>query len=223
MAAVGIVGGLGVDATIHYYEKITAACKARSVVPDLIFTHADVERGQGFVRAGDLDGLAAYLARFINRMARAGAEVAVIPAVTPHVCLEQLRPLLSIPLISIVDTLSAELRARGTRRVALFGSVFTVQASLWGLLADVEIVKPQPDEIAFIGQAYQRILDGRTQAADADGLRRIAANLEQRDGVELVLIAGTDLTALLSEATAGFPCLDVACPHIEAIVEALSA
>jgi aspartate racemase len=221
MTCVGIIGGLGVDATIHYYEKITAACKARGVVPDLVVVHADVERGQSFVRAGDLDGLAAYLAGFIERMARAGAEVAVVPAVTPHICIKQLTPLLPIPLINIVDTLASELRTRGTKRVALFGSVFTVQASLWGLLADVEIVKPQPDDITFIGQAYQRILDGRTEAGDADALRRIAANLQRRDGVETVLIAGTDLTALFDEATAGFPCLDVARPHIDAIVERL--
>lgn len=222
MAAVGIVGGLGVGATVHYYERITAACKARGVVPDLVFVHADVERGQGFVRTGDLDGLAAYLAGFIERMARAGAEVAVIPAVTPHICIGQLKPLLPVPLINIVDTLAAALRARGTKRVALFGSVYTVQASLWGQLAGVEIVKPQPVEIAFIGQAYQRILDGRTEAGDADALRRIASDLRRRDGVETILIAGTDLTALFDEQSAGFPCLDVARPHIDAIVETLT-
>src|SRR6478736_2918 len=127
MACVGIVGGLGVDATVHYCEKVTAACKARGIVPDLVFVHADVERGQGFVRAGDLDGLAAYLAGFIERMARAGAEVAVIPAVTPHICLSQLKPLLPIPLINIVETLTSELRIHGMKRVALFGSIFTVQ------------------------------------------------------------------------------------------------
>lgn len=222
MTCVGIVGGLGVDATIHYYERITSACKARGVVPDLVFVHADVERGQSFVRAGDLDGLAAYLAGFIERMARAGAEVAVIPAVTPHVCVEQLEPLLPIPLINIVDTLAAELRARGTTRIALFGSIYTVQASLWGQLAEVEIVKPRPEEIAFIGQAYQRILDGRTEPGDDDTLRRIAANLQHRDGVETILLAGTDLAVMLDEQSAGFPCLDVARPHIEAIVETLS-
>ena len=31
MACVGIVGGLGVGATVHYDEKIAAACKARGV------------------------------------------------------------------------------------------------------------------------------------------------------------------------------------------------
>ena len=223
MVCVGIVGGLGVGATVHYYEKIAAACKARGVVPDLVITHADVDYGQSLVREGKLDVLARYLAGFIERMARAGAEAAVIPAVTPHICIAELTPLLTIPLINIVEVLQAELRARAIKRVALFGSVFTVQGSLWGQLAGVEIVKPQPDAIAFIGQAYQRILDGRTDSGDADGLRRIAADLQRREGVETILLAGTDLAVMFDETTAGFPCLDVARLHVDAIVERLSS
>ena len=223
MSSVGIVGGLGVGATVHYYENITAACKARGVVPDLVIVHADVDYGQGLIRAGKLNELARYLAGFIERMARAGAQTAVMPAVTPHICIGELTPLLPIPLLNIVDVLVAELKRRKTRRIALMGSVFTVQGSLWGQLADVEIAQPQPDEIAFIGQAYQRILDGKSAPADADELRRIAANLQRRDGVETILLAGTDLTVMFDEASAGFPCLDVARLHIEAIVEKLAS
>jgi aspartate racemase len=223
MTSVGVVGGLGVGAAVHYYEKITAACKARGVVPDLVIVHADVDYGQGLVREGKLDELARYLAGFIARMAMAGARAAVIPAVTPHICIKELTPLLPIPLVNIVDVLAAELQRRQTRRVALMGSVFTVQGSLWGQLKDVEIVKPQPDEIAFIGQAYQRILDGKSAPADADELRRIASNLQHRDSVETILLAGTDLAVMFDETTAGFPCLDVARLHIDAIVERLAS
>ena len=223
MATVGIIGGLGVGATVHYYEKITAAGKARGIVPDLVIAHADVDYGQSLVREGKLNALAVYLAGFIDRLSWAGARAAVIPAVTPHICIAELRPLLKIPLINIVEVLAAELKACGIRRVALMGSVFTVQGSLWGQLADVEIVKPQPDEIAFIGQAYQRILDGRTEPTDADGLRRIAATLQRRDGVETILLAGTDLAVMFDEQSAGFPCLDVARLHIDAIVATITA
>ena len=66
MACVGIVGGLGVGATVHYYEKIAAACKARGVVPDLVIVHADVDRGQGLVRDGKLDA-AGRLSRLVHR------------------------------------------------------------------------------------------------------------------------------------------------------------
>ena len=224
MSSVGIIGGLGVGATVHYYERIAAACKARSVVPDLVIVHADVDYGQGLVRAGKLDELAGYLASFIDRMGRAGAEAAAIPAVTPHICIAETLKRTRVPIISIVDPIAAELRARKLRRVALFGTSFTMEGGLWGLLSDVEIVKPQPDEVAFIGQAYQRILDTqRADAGDAAGLRGIANELQRRDGVEAILLAGTDLAVMFDETTAGFPAIDVARLHIDAIVERLAA
>lgn len=228
MACVGIVGGLGVGATVHYYERIAAACKARSVTPDLVITHADVDHGQGLVRAGKLDELAAYLCGFLDRMARAGADFMVLPAVTPHIAIDRLKTRSPRPLIDIVETLGAELRARKVRRVALLGTVFTIQGSLWGQLEryapDVEIVKPSPDEIAFAGAAYQRILDTqRADPADAEGLRRLAAEMQHRDGVETILLAGTDLALMFDETTAGFPAIDVARLHIDAIVERLTS
>jgi aspartate racemase len=226
MACVGMVGGLGVGATVHYYEKITAACKARGVIPDLVIVHADVDRGQGFVREGKLDALADYLASFIDRLGAAGAKAAVLPAVTPHICIDELTARIRLPLINIVESIGVELRARRLRRVALFGTTFTMDGSLWGQLQSaapgVEIVKPRPDEIAFVGKAYQRILDTKTgDADDTAGLRRIAADLQRRDGVEAILLAGTDLAVIFDEATAGFPCIDVARVHIDAIVERL--
>jgi aspartate racemase len=222
MTCVGIVGGLGVDATVHYYERITASARARGFVPDLAIVHADVDTGQNLIRAGRLDQLAAYLAGFVERLAKAGAEHAVLPAVTPHICINELTPLLPIPLINIVEVLAAELVRQRIKRVALLGSIFTVQGSLWGQLAGIDIVKPQPDEIAFIGAAYQRILDGKTDPADADRFREIGKALQGR-GAETVLIAGTDLVTLFDEQTAGFPCLDVARLHIDAIVNVLAA
>lgn len=222
MACVGLIGGLGVGATVHYYEKIAAACKARGTVPDLVIAHADVDYGQSLVRAGRLDALADYLAAFIDRTGRAGAEAAAIPAVTPHIAIAQLRERTRVPLISIVDPIGAELRARKLRRVALFGTTFTIEGGLWGQLTGFEIVKPQPDEIAFIGKAYQRILDTQKgDDADTAGLRRIAAELQKRDGVEAILLAGTDLAVIFDEANAGFPAIDVARLHIDAIVQRL--
>ena len=223
-ACVGIVGGLGVGATVHYYEKITAACTALGVIPDLAIVHADANFGQGLIRAGRLDQLADYLARFIERLGRAGATVAVMPAVTPHICLAETARRTTLPILGIFGPVAGEIRARKLGRVALFGTIFTMQGSLWGALPDVEIVKPRPEEMAFIGQAYQRILDTRrADPEDAERLRRIAGELQRRDGAESILLAGTDLALMFEdEASAGFPCLDVARLHIAAIVERLA-
>jgi aspartate racemase len=228
MACVGIVGGLGVGATVHYYENIARACKARGVVPDLVIIHADVDHGQSLVRTGKLETLARYLASFIDRLARAGAVAAALPAVTPHICVGELMPKISLPLINIIDVIGAELCTRQLKRVALFGTISTMEGSLWGQLQSVapqvEIIPPKQDEMTLIGKAYQRILD--TQQADPTDsaeLRSIAIELQHRDGVEAILLGGTDLAVMFDESTAGFPVIDVARLHIDAIVERLAS
>jgi aspartate racemase len=228
MACVGIVGGLGVGATVHYYENIARACKARGVVPDLVIIHADVGYGQNLVRAGKHETLARYLASFIERLARAGAVVAALPAVTPHICIGELLPKISLPLVNIIDVIGAELCARQLKRVALFGTISTMEGGLWGQLKSVapqvEIISPNQDEMRLIGKAYQRILD--TQKADPNDsadLCRIAIELQHRDGVEAILLGGTDLALMFDESTVGFPAIDVARLHIDAIVERLAS
>ena len=161
---------------------------------------------------------------YIEQLARAGAEAVAIPAVTPHIAIAEIKARTKVPLIDIMETLGAELRGKGLKRVALFGTIYTMQGSLWGQVTEAAIVKASADEMAFIGTAYQRLLDSRTPApGDVDRLREIAAALQKREGVEAILLAGTDLTVIFDEANAGFPCIDVARPHIDAIVARLIA
>src|SRR3954452_16531741 len=101
-SCLGLVGGLGVGAAVYYYEQLAKAHAARGVPMRLIMAHADMARGLRHVRAGETAQLADYFAELIGRLAAAGATVAVIPAVTPHICLPELRARSPLPLISIV-------------------------------------------------------------------------------------------------------------------------
>src|ERR1700684_4280133 len=99
---IGLIGGLGPGATVHYYQALLRAHAARGVRPDIVIVHADVGQVLGLVGQGDLAGLPRYLADFCARRERAGAEIAAIPAITPHICMPMLRPLSRLPLISII-------------------------------------------------------------------------------------------------------------------------
>ncbi len=79
----GLVGGLGVGAAVHYYANLARAHQMRSRQLDMVMVHAEPPRVMEFIRAGDHMGLAKYLAGFILRMKDTGAEFAVVPAVTP--------------------------------------------------------------------------------------------------------------------------------------------
>ena len=99
----GLIGGLGPGATVHYYRGLIAAHNAAGRVARMLIAHADVDRGRPLAEAGKLDELACYLNGFVDSMAAGGAEMAAIVAVTPHICSAQLAPLLKIPLIDMVD------------------------------------------------------------------------------------------------------------------------
>ncbi|HET6927433.1 MAG TPA: hypothetical protein VFI48_11355, partial [Hyphomicrobiaceae bacterium] len=69
----GLIGGLGVGATVLYYEGIATACAARDTVPRLTITHANAPTALKLVQAGSIDGLADYLAGFARELQTAGA------------------------------------------------------------------------------------------------------------------------------------------------------
>src|SRR4051794_405 len=102
----GLVGGLGPNATVYYYSGLIAAHKAQGRVARMLIAHADVDHGRPLAEAGKLDELARYLNGFIDSMTAGGAEMAAIVAVTPHICMAQLTPLLRIPLIDMGSTVA---------------------------------------------------------------------------------------------------------------------
>ena len=216
----GLVGGLGPNATVYYYNGLIAAHKAQGRVARMIIAHADVDHGRPLAEAGKLDELACYLNGFIDSTAAGGAEMAAIVAVTPHICSAQLLPLLRIPLIDMVATVADEIAARGLKRVALLGTRSTVQSRMFGRLG-VEVVMPTPDEIDVINNTYLDIVYDRSTPAGIDRLRELAHTLIKRDGAESVLLAGTDLSMVLNEANAGFPTIDCAGVHIAEITKRL--
>jgi aspartate racemase len=219
----GLVGGLGVGATVLYYQGIAAACAERSIVPHLTIAHANAPSALALVQAGRIEDMAAYLAGFVAELAAAGADFFAIPAITPHICLTDLKRQVTLPIIDILDVTAQRLRDRGLSRVALFGTKFTIDGNLFGALDGFDIVRPPDDEVDEIHRIYlQLATKGQISADDEAKLRDLAQTLCRRDRVEAIVLAGTDLNLVFNEANAGFPAVDCAAAHIDAIVAQMS-
>ena len=216
----GLIGGLGVGATVLYYEAITKACAARCTVPRMTIAHANASTALEHVQAGRINGLADYLAGFARELQRAGATLAAIPAITPHICRAELKARIELPLVDILDVTARHIRERKLSRIALFGTKFTIDSHLFGVLEAVDIVRPKEIEVEEIHRAYLELAQkGRCSPGDEARLREIAATLCRRDSVEAIVLAGTDLNLVFNESNAGFPAIDCAAAHIAAIVE----
>ena len=101
-SCLGLIGGLGPAATVHYYGKLIEAHRALGAVPDLVVAHADAERVLGAVAVGDLDGLAEYLASFARRLHAAGASVLALTGIAPHIAAAELAAISPIPMVDAV-------------------------------------------------------------------------------------------------------------------------
>ena len=208
MRKLGLIGGLGPGATVHYYREL-----ARAQAGEMLIVHADMDRVLGDVQRGNRIGLAAYFAGLIDRLARGGAELAAISAITAHFCIRELEKISALPLVNIIEEVGAEIRSHGYRRVALFGTSFVVESRMFGMLDGVDVIVP--DQVEAIHQAYMRTVEGGTEGRSV--LSKIARELP----VDAIVLAGTDLSLIFDETNTDFVHVDCAKTHIQAIVRKL--
>ncbi len=215
----GLIGGLGVGAAVHYYVKLAKAHHAEERTLDMVMVHAEPPRVMEFIKAGDRQGLAKYLVRFILRMSDAGADFAVVPAVTPHYCIHELMAISPLPVLDIFTPLNRAIAARAFKRVAVFGTRYVVDSDLYGEVTGVEFVRPRADEVEQVHTIYTKLaLSGEGSQEDHRQLTAMAHTLIERDRVDALLLAGTDLSLIFNEGNIDFPYLDCAELHIRAIL-----
>jgi aspartate racemase len=222
-----MIGGTGPESTVEYYRRLIATYHARvseSGAPPIIINSVDNKDLVKWFTAGELARVIDFLVAEIERLARAGADFALIAAVTPHLGFEKLEQRARIPLLSIVEATADAATKAGLRRLALFGTRFTMEAALFPeafARRGMAIVVPNEKEREFIHEKYMgelfvgAILD-ETRAALVD----IVETMKQRDSVDGLILGGTELSLILREPTAaGLPVLDTTQIHVETALE----
>jgi aspartate racemase len=219
----GLVAGLGVGAGIFYYRSLVKAHVARGLSPSILMVHADVRRVMGHAAAREVPELASYLTGLLRQLAGGGAEIATIPAFAPQVCAQELAKMTPLPLIDLLDVIVAEVERRKLQRVAIFGARVTVETKLFGRLQNADVITPSPAEVDLLGSLYVRIVE-EEHASEADyaTLRALAHTLIDRERLDAILLAGTDLSFVFNPENTDFPHLDGARAHIGAIMHRIA-
>jgi aspartate racemase len=231
MKTIGIVGGIGPESTIEYYRSMIASYVEHmpdGSYPSVIINSIDLKKLLGIVTANDLPRLTEFLMSAIQSLARAGAECGLVAANTPHIVFDEIRRLSPIPLISIVEATCKEAKAQGFSKLGLFGARFTMQARFYpDVFSKKGIAIAVPDEMdqAFIHDIYlNELVKGTVLPATRERLLTIVDRLKDRDGIQGLILGGTELSLILRDATVrDIPVLDTTKIHAKAIVaEALS-
>ena len=227
MKTLGIIGGLGPESTLDYYQRIIALFRERTGdrhYPEFVVVSVDLSKGLDFMDANDLSGMANYLLEGIGKLARAGADFGIISANTPHIVFDEVASQSPIPLISIVEATCAAAKARELKRLALFGTRYTMQASFYPKVFSregIELLVPEPNDQNWIHDKYfSELVPGIFLPETHAGLIAIVDRIKAKSDIDGVILAGTELPLILCDPHHnGIPFLDTTKIHVETAVD----
>jgi aspartate racemase len=228
MKTLGIVGGIGPESTIDYYRLIIASYRAKKLdgsAPSIIINSVDLQSMLSLIAANDLPKLTDFLVTEVQRLAGAGADFGLLAANTPHMVFDEVSARSPIPLISIVEATRDASLAGGFQKLGLFGTRFTMQARFFFDVFErsgMTLVVPDDPDQLFIHDKYMNEL-GKNIFLDEtrDRMLAIARDLVEQQGIQSLILGGTELPLLLRDADIGVPLLDTTKIHVERAVGAL--
>jgi aspartate racemase len=229
MKTVGIIGGIGPESTIEYYRGIIAGYRERQTdgsYPSIILNSINLKVLIDLITANELQRAADHLVSQLQPLARAGVDFGVIAAGTPHIVFDEVRARSPIPLISIVEATRDAATKLNLKKIALFGTRFTMEGNFYQSVfakAGITLVVPEPDEQAYIHDKYMNdLVHGIILPETHDRLLGILDGMKERDGIEGLILGGTELSLIIKDAEHdGIPILDTTKIHVARIVEEL--
>jgi aspartate racemase len=231
MKCVGIIGGIAPASTVAYYQSIIKTYRDRrpdGSYPSIIINSINLQKLLSLVEANNLASATDYLVGEVQRLASAGADFGLMASNTPHMVFDEVSQRSAIPLISIVAATCSTAKARGMKRVGLFGTRFTMQGQFYPEVFSSEgisLVLPDQTEQDYIHERYMNeLIAGIFLEGTREGLLAISRRLTMQEGIEGLILGGTELPLILPEGTeSDIPFLDTTQIHVNAIVGRLLA
>lgn len=212
---VGLIGGIGVAATVVYYQRLSAAMAARGQPMELTIVHADVQQLIRNNLADERDAQARIYADLIYRLKAAGADFAAITSLGGHFCYDEVVPLSPLPLVSAVKPLDAYFASQAIGTVGLLGTRVVMRSKLFGQLSQTRAIALE-DEIETLGQTYQ---DMAVAGVCTEQHRQLFLDAGHRlindQNADAIVLAGTDLNLAFDGQDTSYRVLDALDVHVE--------
>ena len=161
---------------------------------------------------GDLQGVADLMLASAHKLARAGADFLICPDNTIHQAFHLVQPHSPLPWLHIAEVVAAEAAARGHRRLALTGTRWLVDSSVYpdALQAlGLQWVRPTEAERSEINRIIMdELVPGVIRPEGVATFQQIIARLQREDGCDAVVLGCTEIPLILSDANSPLPTLD---------------
>lgn len=224
---IGLVGGLGPEATLEYYRGIIDEFKSTDTslnYPEIIIYSVNLSELIGMMNRKEYDRVIVYLLGAIDSLKKAGADFAAMSANTPHLVFDTLVKVSPLPLVSIVEATCEEVQRLGLKQPGLIGTGFTMSGTFYQDVFDrrgIPVLLPDNKDKKIINEKlFSEIELGIFKDETRDILIQIIEKMVHNQHIDCLILGCTEFPLILTEAWyAGIPMLNTTKIHVDAIVK----
>lgn len=223
LKAIGILGGMGPEATILLQRRILAAVKASDDadhIPLKIDMNPQVPSRISWLLENKGSDPAPVLAAMAKSLEAAGAVALAMPCNTAHTFASAIQKAVTIPLLHMPELAVVQIAQRvgPQARVGILASPATEKTGLFrDLLAEHGIDAIYPNDQESMLQTIRTIKSNGVSAPAVKMLQRNADELVRR-GVQALLIGCSEFSLVSREVQAAVPLVDTLDVLVEEIV-----
>ncbi len=225
MKKIGLVGGTGPESTLMYYRELNSRIDritGGKAMPDLAIESVNFRKAWDFVAGGKYEALADYLSEKVNALAATGSQVIALTAGTMHIVYDEIVKKTNVQLVSIPKSVCERVVKEGYKKVALLGTIFTMEKDYMKkdlLAAGVDVVIPEKADRELVAKRILEELElGIVKESTLKEFTEIINRMRSEHGVEAVILGCTELPLLLNKENCSVDCLDSVEIHLEKLI-----
>ena len=163
------------------------------------------------ISRGDWQGVAELMLSSADKLAKSGADFLISPDNTIHHAFDLVVPHSPLPWLHIVDEVAVEAKARGFRKLAVTGTKYTMEGTVYQQklpAAGFEYLVPEPDERARIDQIIMdELVNGIFTDESRTYLQQVIGRMSHQ-GCDAVVLGCTEIPLLIDDVASPLPTLD---------------
>ena len=201
-----------------YCRRLISTFADRDAPLDLTIVHADTPTLLENLASHAVTAQVAIYAKLTDRLVAAGAECVVVTSIAGHFCIEAFKAASPLPVVDMISEVSHAIERRGLRRIGILGTRTVMESRFYGGVPNAEIVPPSGQELDDVHQAYVAMAAFGVVTEDQRSIFDTASRrLLEEQGVEAIMLGGTDLALVFDQNHSSFPLVDCAAIHVDAI------
>ncbi len=213
LKTIGVLGGLGPQATIDFYSKVLSYCQARIKAhankgyPEMIIYNCNFppfsEKDKSIVNP--------KLINAAKSLEKAGADFIVMPSVTPHIFYDEIKKNVTIPIVNAVEEIRKNVVKKKSKMVGLLGTTMTIKSNIIQ-----SSLKKYSIKILTLDNIYQNkiekvifnVMESKINPKQKNFVIKTVNKLKN-SGASLIILGCTELPVLLGDLAKRKDVLDV--------------